>query len=114
VSDGVPEGYVLSRNPQEAVELFLEAAPEIFRRELAVAETEVGRKVTCMLTDAFIWFAGDMAAEMKVSWVAFWTSGTRSLLISTQISSEKQSLSKVYIYSNLVTLSLDMLLKESS
>ncbi|KAL9279726.1 putative UDP-glucuronosyl/UDP-glucosyltransferase, UDP-glycosyltransferase family [Arabidopsis thaliana] len=79
VSDGVPEGYVLSRNPQEAVELFLEAAPEIFRRELAVAETEVGRKVTCMLTDAFIWFAGDMAAEMKVSWVAFWTSGQNSL-----------------------------------
>ncbi|KAG7550929.1 UDP-glucuronosyl/UDP-glucosyltransferase [Arabidopsis thaliana x Arabidopsis arenosa] len=79
VSDGVPEGYVLSGNPQEAVELFLEAAPKIFRRELAVAETEVGRKVTCMLTDAFIWFAADMAAEMKVSWVAFWTSGQNSL-----------------------------------
>ncbi|KAL1195432.1 Flavonol 3-O-glucosyltransferase [Cardamine amara subsp. amara] len=79
VSDGVPEGTVLTGNPQQAVELFLEAAPEILRKEIAVAEKEVGRKVNCMLTDAFIWFAGDMAAEMKASWVAFWTSGPNSL-----------------------------------
>ncbi|KAL1195433.1 UDP-glycosyltransferase 78D4 [Cardamine amara subsp. amara] len=79
VSDGVPEGTVLTGNPEEAVELFLEAAPEIFRREIAVAEKEVGLKVNSMLTDAFIWFAGDIAAELNVSWVAFWISGPNSL-----------------------------------
>lgn len=65
--------------PQEAIELFIESAPENFKREIAAAETEVGRKVKCMLTDAFFWFAADMAAEMNASWVAFWTAGANSL-----------------------------------
>ncbi|KFK25929.1 hypothetical protein AALP_AA8G181500 [Arabis alpina] len=79
VADGVPEGYVFAGRPQEAIELFLEAAPEIFRSKIAAVETEVGRKVTCMLTDAFFWFAAEMATEMKASWVAFWTAGPNSL-----------------------------------
>uniref|UniRef100_A0A1J3FIK6 UDP-glycosyltransferase 78D2 n=1 Tax=Noccaea caerulescens TaxID=107243 RepID=A0A1J3FIK6_NOCCA len=32
-----------------------------------------------MLTDAFIWFAADMAAETNANWVAFWTAGPNSL-----------------------------------
>nr|BBM96381.1 UDP-glucose:anthocyanidin 3-O-glucosyltransferase [Matthiola incana] len=79
VADGVPDGYVFTGRPQEAIELFLKAAPEIFRREIAAAETEVGRKVKCLLTDAFFWFAADMAEEMNATWVAFWTAGPNSL-----------------------------------
>ncbi|XP_010420413.1 PREDICTED: UDP-glycosyltransferase 78D2-like [Camelina sativa] len=79
VPDGVPEGYVFSGNPQEAIELFVKSAPESFKREIAAAEKEVGRKVNCMLTDAFFWFAADMATEMNASWVAFWTAGANSL-----------------------------------
>ncbi|VVB14872.1 unnamed protein product [Arabis nemorensis] len=79
VADGVPDGYVFTGRPQEAIELFLQAAPETFRREIAAAETVVGKKVTCMLTDAFFWFAAEMAEEMKASWVAFWTAGANSL-----------------------------------
>ncbi|KAG7555555.1 UDP-glucuronosyl/UDP-glucosyltransferase [Arabidopsis suecica] len=79
VPDGVPEGYVFSGRPQEAIELFLGSAPENFRREIAAAETEVGRDVKCLLTDAFFWFAADMATEMNASWVAFWTAGANSL-----------------------------------
>ncbi|KAG7648044.1 UDP-glucuronosyl/UDP-glucosyltransferase [Arabidopsis thaliana x Arabidopsis arenosa] len=78
VSDGVPEGTML-RNPLEMVELFLEAAPRIFRSEIAAAEIEVGKKVTCMLTDAFFWFAADIAAELNATWVAFWAGGANSL-----------------------------------
>ncbi|KAG2239317.1 hypothetical protein Bca4012_024061 [Brassica carinata] len=81
VADGVPEGYVFSGRPQEAIELFLAAASENFRKEIASAESGVGKKVTCMLTDAFFWFASDMAAEMKATWVAFWTAGPNSLSV---------------------------------
>ncbi|KAJ0232649.1 UDP-glycosyltransferase 78D4 [Hirschfeldia incana] len=81
VADGVPEGYVFSGRPQEAIELFLVAAPESFRKGIASAENDAGKKVTCMLTDAFFWFASDMAAEMKASWVAFWTAGPNSLSV---------------------------------
>ncbi|ESQ41695.1 hypothetical protein EUTSA_v10013472mg [Eutrema salsugineum] len=79
VSDGVPDGYVFSGRPQETMELFLVAAPENFREAIAAAEKEVGRKVKCVLTDAFFWFAADIAAEMKACWVAFWTAGPNSL-----------------------------------
>ncbi|KAJ4912208.1 UDP-glycosyltransferase 78D2 [Raphanus sativus] len=81
VSDGVPEGYVFSGRPQEAIELFLAAAPDNFRKEIASAENGAGKKVTCLLTDAFFWFASDMAAEMKATWVAFWTAGPNSLSV---------------------------------
>lgn len=79
VADGVPEGYALTGRPQEDMELFLVAAPENFRREIAAAEKEIGRKVNCMVTDAFFWFAADMAAETNVNWVAFWSAGPNSL-----------------------------------
>ncbi|XP_010549820.1 PREDICTED: UDP-glycosyltransferase 78D2-like [Tarenaya hassleriana] len=79
VSDGVPEGYVFTGKPQEAIELFLTAAPESFRRGMGTAEAEVGRRVTCLVTDAFYWFAAEMAAEMEAVWVAFWTAGPCSL-----------------------------------
>ncbi|KAG2239313.1 hypothetical protein Bca4012_024058 [Brassica carinata] len=79
VADGIPEGYVFSGSPHEPLELFLVAAPEIFRKAIASAESDVGKKVTCMLTDAFFWFASDMAAEMKAIWVAFWAGGANSL-----------------------------------
>ncbi|CAH8320207.1 unnamed protein product [Eruca vesicaria subsp. sativa] len=81
VADGVPEGYVFSGRPQEAIELFLVAAPESFRKAISSAENDAGKKVTCLLTDAFFWFASDMAAEMKATWVAFWTAGPNSLSV---------------------------------
>ncbi|XP_018472911.1 flavonol 3-O-glucosyltransferase-like isoform X2 [Raphanus sativus] len=79
VADGVSEGYVLSGRPHEAFELFIVAAPENFRKAVASAESDVGKKVTCLLTDAFFWFASDMAAEMKATWVAFWAAGPNSM-----------------------------------
>ncbi|XP_010478469.1 PREDICTED: UDP-glycosyltransferase 78D1-like [Camelina sativa] len=77
VDDGVSEGATGSQ--REMLEMFLEAAPQTFHREIVAAETEVGKKVTCMLTDAFFWFVADMAVEMKASLVAFWAGGANSL-----------------------------------
>ncbi|KAG2713079.1 hypothetical protein I3760_04G158200 [Carya illinoinensis] len=71
VADGVPEGHVLTPgNPLEEVELFLEAAPESFRKGMDMAVAESGqRKITCILNDAFLVFGCDMAADMHVKWV---------------------------------------------
>ncbi|CAA7057585.1 unnamed protein product [Microthlaspi erraticum] len=81
VADGVPEGHVFSKGPgpEEAIDLFLLAAPENLRREISAAEKEIGTNVNCILTDAFIWFAADIAAETNANWVAFWAGGPNSL-----------------------------------
>ncbi|XP_015878556.3 anthocyanidin 3-O-glucosyltransferase UFGT [Ziziphus jujuba] len=79
VSDGVPEGYQFQGKPQEKIELFVKAAPQSFREAFDVAVRETGKEVTCLLTDAFFWFAADMAQEMRVPWLSFWTAGPTSL-----------------------------------
>ncbi|EXB29172.1 Anthocyanidin 3-O-glucosyltransferase 2 [Morus notabilis] len=78
--DGVPEGHVFSGKPQERVELFVKAAPESLRFNIEMAVVETGREVSCLLTDAFFWFGGELAQDMRVaSWVQFWTAGPCSL-----------------------------------
>ncbi|KAI7742217.1 hypothetical protein M8C21_017773 [Ambrosia artemisiifolia] len=79
VSDGIPEGYVFKGTPQEDVNLFLAVAEEEFRKGVRVAETDTGLKISCLVVDAFFWFCGDMAEEMNIPWVAFWTAGACSL-----------------------------------
>nr|BBC62118.1 glucosyltransferase 24 [Nemophila menziesii] len=78
VDDGVPEGYVLGKS-QEDIELFLKVAREGFKNEIAVAEEKVGRKISCVIADPFLWFTCEMAEEMGVDWIAFWTSGVTPL-----------------------------------
>lgn len=73
-----------SVNPEEAVGLFLKSAPGNFMRALKDAEASTGMKVRCLLTDAFFWFAGDMAEEIKVPWVAVWIGGPESILVHVE------------------------------
>ncbi|KAF5458999.1 hypothetical protein F2P56_022991 [Juglans regia] len=69
VADGVPEGHV-PKNPPEELELFLEAAPERFRKGMDMAVAEAGQqKITCIINDAFLVFGYDMAADMHAKWV---------------------------------------------
>ncbi|KAF8400372.1 hypothetical protein HHK36_013670 [Tetracentron sinense] len=77
VADGVPENYVYTGKRQEDIELFMKATPGNFKRAIEVAIEE--KKISCVMSDAFLWFAGDMAEEMKVSWVPLWLSGQFSL-----------------------------------
>ncbi|KAF5749341.1 UDP-glucose: flavonoid 3-O-glucosyltransferase [Tripterygium wilfordii] len=79
VWDGVPKGYVFTGKHQEEIELFMEAAPESFGKGMEVAMAENGREVTCLVTDAFFWFAAEMAEQTGVAWVPFWTAGPTSL-----------------------------------
>ncbi|XP_061995645.1 anthocyanidin 3-O-glucosyltransferase 2 [Rosa rugosa] len=80
VADGVPEGYVFVGKPQEDIELFMKAAPDNFRRCLEASVAETGRKVSCLVTDAFFWFGAHMADDLGgLPWVPFWTAGPASL-----------------------------------
>ncbi|KAA8535496.1 hypothetical protein F0562_030499 [Nyssa sinensis] len=81
VPDGVPEGYVFSGKPQEDINLFLKVAPENFKRGMEAAEADTGRRISCLMADAFLWFSGDLAEEMHVPWVPLWTSGACSLSV---------------------------------
>ncbi|KAI3423792.1 Glycosyltransferase, partial [Psidium guajava] len=91
VWDGAPEGYVPSgRNPVEPVEIFLRAVPGNMESVLCEAERERGCKITCLLTDAFYWFAADMARERSVPWVPVWTAGPSALIAHMETDSIRQ------------------------
>ncbi|XP_043694593.1 anthocyanidin 3-O-glucosyltransferase 7-like [Telopea speciosissima] len=79
VDDGLPENYVLTGKWGEEIELFMAATPFNFKKSLEVAEVERGRKITCVLSDAFLWFSGEMAVEIGVPWLAVYFSGAFAL-----------------------------------
>ncbi|XP_022746913.1 anthocyanidin 3-O-glucosyltransferase 2-like [Durio zibethinus] len=75
ISDGVPEGHVFVEKPLEDIELFMKVGRENFRKGMEVAVAETGRKLSCLVTDAFLWFGKEMAEENGVAWVPFFVSG---------------------------------------
>ncbi|KAF6162860.1 hypothetical protein GIB67_021009 [Kingdonia uniflora] len=80
IEDGVPEGYVFTGKHQEDIELFIKATPTNFKKGFEVAvEESGGRSINCILSDAFLWEVADVAEEMGVSWVPFWTAGASSI-----------------------------------
>ncbi|KAI7733673.1 hypothetical protein M8C21_019164 [Ambrosia artemisiifolia] len=79
VSDGIPEGYVLQGKIHEDINYFLGVAKEEFRSGVQVAEKDVGMKMSCLVSDAFLWFSADLAKELSIPWVALRTGGARSL-----------------------------------
>ncbi|WCJ18204.1 Anthocyanidin 3-O-glucosyltransferase [Euphorbia peplus] len=79
VQDGVPTGYQLTGNPLEQVNLFLSAAPEIITRRIETVVEETGIKITCILSDAFLTFSGEIADKFGASWIPFWVAMPTSL-----------------------------------
>ena len=79
VSDGMPEGHVLSNDPIEKLNLFLQAGPENLKKglELAVSDTKI--RITCILADAFVTSSLLLAQELHVPWIALWTANSCSL-----------------------------------
>lgn len=72
----VSDGMQLEDNVSEVMSLeervnkFLVVAEEELRRGVRVAEMDIGLKISCLMTDAFFWFCGDIAKEMNIPWVA--------------------------------------------
>lgn len=54
VEDGVPAGYFISGNSAEAMEFFLEASPENFKKAIDIVVPKTGTKITCLLVDALL------------------------------------------------------------
>ncbi|KAI6681888.1 hypothetical protein NL676_035769 [Syzygium grande] len=80
VSDGLQDGHHgAMKHPREQVWLFLEAAPESFGAAVDAAERDAGKNVSCLLTDAFLIFACEMAQKMQVPWVTLWVPAPYSL-----------------------------------
>lgn len=86
VANGVPENHVLSKNPMEEIELFFEGAAKNFQKALERVKSggrggnvEEELKLSCLLTDSFLSFAGQMAEDLGVSWISLWTSSLGSL-----------------------------------
>ncbi|XP_011069886.1 anthocyanidin 3-O-glucosyltransferase-like [Sesamum indicum] len=77
VWDGTPEGF--SGSHFEAAGLFLNASQGNFEKAIGEAEEETGMKICCLVTDAFLWFGGDLAAKRGIPWVPFWTAASCSL-----------------------------------
>ena len=60
----------------------MRVAPQSLREVMAIAEADVGKKVRCLIGDAFLGcFLGDLAQDFGVPWVSCWTSGIHSLTI---------------------------------
>ncbi|KAJ6716938.1 GLYCOSYLTRANSFERASE [Salix koriyanagi] len=72
VADGVPLNHVFSGNPIERVELFIKETPENFKMALDMAEAETGQKISCLMTDAFLSFAGSIAEKLSIPWIPVW------------------------------------------
>ncbi|CAH9117758.1 unnamed protein product [Cuscuta europaea] len=87
VWDGAAEGESLQE--REATMRFVATMPTNYEKAVAEAEEEIGAKFGCFLTDAFIWFGGDMAADGRggAPWIALWTaaSSTLSLHLHTDL-----------------------------
>ncbi|XP_049415043.1 kaempferol 3-O-beta-D-galactosyltransferase-like [Solanum stenotomum] len=81
VSDGVPEGHVLGGGLEEIIGLFFKSAKKNIHNAIISAENDSGKKITCVIADAFMWFSSDMAEEFNVSWIPVWTSAAGSLSV---------------------------------
>ncbi|PRQ36571.1 putative flavonol 3-O-glucosyltransferase [Rosa chinensis] len=56
---------------------------------LKEVEAETGHKFRCLISDAFLWFSGDIAEKMNVPWVTTW-SGPRPLLVHLETNMIKE------------------------
>ncbi|KAL7224622.1 hypothetical protein ACSBR1_025983 [Camellia fascicularis] len=59
------DGYVFSENMKD-IEVFLKVEKECFKGAIKAAKEETGRMISCVMADAFVWFSGDMAMEMRI------------------------------------------------
>ncbi|KAF5448420.1 hypothetical protein F2P56_028956 [Juglans regia] len=80
LDDGIPVGHVLSENPLEAVELFLNDSPaDNVKRGIEAAVAETGKSISYLFSDAFLTFAGDVAESFHAAWIPVWLALPSSL-----------------------------------
>ncbi|KAI6701603.1 hypothetical protein NL676_015927 [Syzygium grande] len=85
VEDGTPSDHAFTGNPHEPANLFLEAAPENTRKAMGVAVAETGMGISCLISDVFLSFSGELAEEMRIPWILVWISMPYPLYVYTNI-----------------------------
>lgn len=70
---------MFSGKHHEDINLFLAAGKESLKAGIKAAEAEIGRRIDCVVADAFLWFTQELAEEMGVPWITLWVSGACSL-----------------------------------
>lgn len=81
MADGRSENTAPPANLLACVDLFMRATPGNFYDAMQLAEAEIGRKVSSLVSDVLLWFTADMAEEMRVPWVAVRTGGLSFLSV---------------------------------
>ncbi|KAF8024570.1 hypothetical protein BT93_F1673 [Corymbia citriodora subsp. variegata] len=56
----------------EQMNMFQKQSPKSFLAAIDAAERDARKKVSCLLTDALLLHAGEIAEQMHVPWVTFW------------------------------------------
>ncbi|THU60491.1 hypothetical protein C4D60_Mb07t13320 [Musa balbisiana] len=83
VADGRPEGTAEVPPPggiEEMIGMFLAATPGNLREALGAAAAGAwGIPVGCVVSDAFMWMAGEVAEAAGAPWVVLWTGGPAGL-----------------------------------
>ncbi|QCD84193.1 flavonol 3-O-glucosyltransferase [Vigna unguiculata] len=73
INDGIPyEGHPLANHPIEKLNFFLSTGPENLRKGIQMAEEDTKKKVTCIISDAFVSSSLLVAQSLNVPWIAFW------------------------------------------
>ncbi|XP_047179841.1 anthocyanidin 3-O-glucosyltransferase 7-like [Vigna umbellata] len=87
ISDGIPEGHVLSNDPTQKIDLFLKTGPQNLHKGIQLVEAETKKKVTCIISDAFVTSSLLVAQTLHVPWIALWlpTSCSLSLYFYTDL-----------------------------
>ncbi|CAA7407365.1 unnamed protein product [Spirodela intermedia] len=84
VDDGCPADSTFDlRKPEEEIDNFMRVTPGNFREGMEEAVRSTGGATISVISDCFLWFAGDLAAELgvPVPWVGLWNGGPRSLSV---------------------------------
>ncbi|KAG1326525.1 putative UDP-glycosyltransferase 78D2 [Cocos nucifera] len=81
VGDGLLEGgEAPPTNIEEKIKMFMGAAPENLRVGVEAAVVgSGGAVVSCVVSDAFLWVAAEVAAKAGVPWIPVWTAAAMAL-----------------------------------
>jgi len=73
INDGIPyEGHPLANHPIEKINFFLKTGPENLQKGIQMAEEDTKKRVTCIISDAFVPYSIVVAQTLNVPWIAFW------------------------------------------
>jgi len=99
VDDGLPDNYVPSGNPKDAVAFFVKAMPANYRTALDEAVAKTGRHITCLVSDAFfLVFVLTWLKKCMQSGFLYGLPGLTPLLAHISSVHIRKKLGPVYIY----------------